>query len=144
MRRLVVSLMLAAVAALVLHGGAAARLQRPGSEGLCTAHALVGQIHHAATHHYAPAPHGDHSATAASSDSTAANLAHGTSGAHRPDQGLHAPCCDGVCAAALTIASAGGISVPLTVGATLVPESQRGAGIHSDGPMRPPRSTALT
>lgn len=148
MRRFAVSLMLAAVASLVLHGSAAAQFQRPGSGERCGAGALQAQMHHPAKHDHAQAAHGhdgsmSHALAAGSSDPLPAKLAAGAAGADQPPNGVDAPCCGSPCALALATLVADGISAPAGIAATLIPESQRGAGIGPEGPKRPPRPHAL-
>lgn len=146
-RRLVASLMLAAVTSLVLHGGAFSAAHQGGASPFgCVLAGEAGHVHdsHAAAAHDRSAAHGpaampDGGAPHAHA-TLAADAAHGAADHRHAADGLEAPCCGSVCTVALTALDAPVLSAPIGLATTLVPVSQGGSGIDPHGLMRPPRA----
>ena len=144
-RCLVASLMLVAMASFVLHGGAMAGVHQhgPGSAKCATA-ASAGHVHQAAAHehsaaHFHQSKH-DHAGVAhqhAYAHLDTADAGDPTSGA------TPSPCCDSVCAIALSAIGPDAISAPMDIAAELLPTSQNGTGMSLDGLKRPPRTTSI-
>ena len=136
LRRLVASLMLAAMASFVLHGAAMA-----GSH----AHQVgSAQCQPGAAHAHPARDHGDGMVHVHVSDVGAdvAGHDHG-GGADRHADGSEGPCCTGVCSMTLAGPAIAPVSAPMRLASALEPESQRGNGIDGSSLKRPPRTPSI-
>ena len=141
-RRLVMSVMLMAMASFVFHGGALAGFhQHDQRSPACQATASLEHGHQTGGHvHQVSHEHGDevahHHALADAVDEV-------TPDGSTADSGAQAPCCASACPIALAVLSLNAISAPMTLALSLVPGSQRGSGIDPGHLKRPPRPVSI-
>jgi hypothetical protein len=143
-RRLVASVMLAAVASFVFHSGAMAGFHQhgPGSTE-CAREAFAGHVHQAASQgHGEPAGHVLH--TDGKADHHAqADHDHANGATDDREAATGDTCCANVCAVALTAFIPKAMPAPVGVTAALLPVSQDGVSAHIDGLKRPPRTSCI-
>lgn len=138
LRRLAASLMLAALAAFVLHGGAMAGQHRHGPESIGSEpSASAAHEHPAAAGH----DHGDGVHVHATRPAPDAMDA-GRDGRHTKG-GAEAACCGSACAVGLPALAPSTISVPITGAVIPAPLRQDGAGTEPGGLKRPPRTPSI-
>lgn len=130
-RRFAAGLMLAAVASLVLHGGAMAGGVMPGhtsmGQSLTARGGATGAAPHHAVHHDDMSQHHGHDQAR-----TIPDAAHSPSGPN---------CCASVCALAIVPPLPWPVGAETQVIAALVPALEDGAGIVPDTRKKPPRGT---
>lgn len=141
-RRVVASVMLAAMAAFILHAGGAAS----------PSHGIAPIQQHAG--HHRPAEPADRAESAnladgaaeidshardRDQDSTQTGHRHG-SGDEQQSSGAGVPCCHGLCASALALTGDDALSAPLARASLDMPANQLGSGIDTNGLKRPPRT----
>lgn len=133
LRRLVASIMLAAMTSFVLHGGAAATHAHPsaphqqhahdhGRQGVAHDHG-GGKVH----------VHGEGRALVQVGDACDGH----------DSAGGEFPCCGSFCAFALAFSGGDTLSAPVALAAALTAASQLGSGIDPNGLKRPPRPPAI-
>jgi hypothetical protein len=145
-RRLVTSLMLVAMASLVLHSGALAGLHQHGQGSpRCQPTASAGHGHQhgpraAAYVHQIAHDHGDGITHPHGQADAADEIAPDD---QQADAGPQAPCCASACPIAMAPLGLDTISAPMTLALSLVPGSQRGSGIDPGHLKRPPRTLSI-
>ena len=136
LRRLVASIMLAAMASFVLHGAAMARFHAHAGSAQCQTASAHGD--HSKAHEHGDGivhVHGEHAASAAGHD-------HGGAPDHHAG-GTDGPCCSSICSVTLAIHGINPVSAPMRLVRALPPESQVGSGIDQGGLKRPPRTPSI-
>ena len=137
LRRLVASIMLAAMASFVLHGAAMAGFHAH-TGGSVQCQSASAHVHQGGTH-----DHGDgtaHVHAAKHAVDVSGYDQNGTGGDHANSDGA---CCSSVCSVTLTVPGISLVSAPMRLARTLPPESQVGSGIDQGGLKRPPRTSGI-
>jgi hypothetical protein len=137
-RRLVASVMLVAMASLVLHGATMAGFH-PHKAGSANCAPVEAHAHQAQGH-----DHGD-GIVHVHAEQAADVADHDQGGApdHHPNGGSDGPCCSSVCSVTLAMPGSDVVSAPMGFAKAFQPESQVGSGIDQGGLKRPPRTSSI-
>jgi hypothetical protein len=143
-RRLVASLMLVAMASLVIHGGAMAGGHQHGlASSECAPHGPAAHVHTSAARDH-PAGHVHQPENGSDGVAHHAHAMLDTTDAGDPgSKAKSSTCCASVCAVALVALGFHAIYAPIGIAVERLPTSQNGTGTCLDGLKRPPRTPAI-